>query len=103
MSKQEIIKIIGTKFYVWFLTLAILIIGVTLILVGDHDHMLSERIIGGLTLTPLARPLWIIFNGKLEKQDQDYKLNKKKIRNDRLQIKNDFKLEKLRIKSAIIK
>ncbi len=111
MSKEELLKVVGTKFFVWFLTLSILIIGMTLILMGNYDHLLSERIIGGLTLTPLAIPLNTIFNAKGERQEQEFKLskvklrnenkaNKRQARNDKLELLLNYKLRKYEIKHS---
>ncbi len=98
MSKEEVLKTIATKFFVWFLTLSILTIGMTLILIGEHDHMLSERIIGGVALTPLALPLRMIFKNKAEKQEQTYKLAKIRLKIKKKQIRLDYKLKRLAIK-----
>ncbi len=50
--------------------------------------------IGGLTLTPLAIPMKLIFKSKIEKEKLDHRLAMKKEM-------HSYKLEKLRIKKGI--
>ncbi len=95
MAEQYLTSIIAKKFYLWFLTLCFTTVAIIFITNGEMHNIWYDKMIGGLTLTPLALPMKLIFTRKIENDKLDHKLAMRKER-------NEYKLKKLKIRKGLI-
>ncbi len=92
--RKALTEIIGSKFYIWFLTLSVVVISAIWLYQMEGSGVLWVRVTGGIAVLPLAGVLRIVVKTKKDVKDAASDLKK-------LEEKHNYKLEKMRIKKSL--